>query len=261
MHFTLLVAHTNKYNLEELMEPYWQDTDDERYVQTDITLNGDIFSIKDYIGKQFVHEAIQLDYWKHQPKGKISKGQVDWHAKSIKRLTEWAVQTEKDLDQVKQEICDYEGWEVLDNGDLGTKYNHNMEWDWYVVGGRWDGLYVMKNGDHKNIFLKKDLDLEKTREAEKKRYGKIYDECVEQGKKNGWPEENWIWGYDKVPTREKYIKDKVGDDFWITYGYLDEDWVTREQIDDKDGTWAEQFKEWFDSLPDDTELTLVDYHM
>lgn len=261
MHFTLLVAHTNKYNLEDLMEPYWQDTDDPKYVEPEVELKGDKEAVKNFLTQAIKAREEAKEFLEKQEQNEIRDENIEFSKQGIEKYGNWLKRLDEDFDKVKQEIAEYENWEIFDNGDLGVRYNHNMEWDWYSIGGRWDGLYVMKNGDHKNIFLKKDLDLEKTKESEKKRYGEIYDECVKQGKENGWPEENWIWGYDKVPTREKYIEDKVGDDFWVTYGYLDEDWITREQIDDKDGTWAEQFEEWFDSLPDDTELTLVDYHM
>ena len=260
MHFTLWVTNTDEWNLDELMEPYSQDTQDERYVETDTMVNGDIFSIKDYIGKQFVHEVIQLDYWQHQTEGETPKSQINWHTQSIKRLTQWAVQTEKDLDWVKQEICDYEGWELLDNGDLGETYNHNMEWDWWVIGGRWDRCLVMKDGTRRNVFKKSQLDFDKTIEYHKEEAARQYDETVKQGKENGWPEKNWFWGWEKLPTKEEYIEANAK--FWWPYAILDNDeWINNEQRDESGATWEEYLQEWFDNLPDDTEITLVDYHM
>ena len=46
--------------------------------------------------------------------------------------------------------------------EYGHLYNPRAEWDWWVVGGRWDNYLVDKNGNATNTLLAKDFDFEKS---------------------------------------------------------------------------------------------------
>jgi hypothetical protein len=39
-----------------------------------------------------------------------------------------------------------------------STYNKDSKWDWYEVGGRWNGFFVLKNGQKADQALKKDID-------------------------------------------------------------------------------------------------------
>jgi len=45
-----------------------------------------------------------------------------------------------------------------------STYNPDSKWDWYSLGGRWDGYFTLKNGVKTNSALKKDIDFEKTKD-------------------------------------------------------------------------------------------------
>lgn len=260
MHFVIWVTNTDNWSLEDQMEPYYQDTDNPKYLEKEIMLKGDKESVKEFLEKRMKEAMTQLDFFRNQG-GEIGKSQMKWHRREYRRCKHLYRQLKR-LNKVKRKIAEDEYWRIDENGDFYEEYNHNMEWDWYVVGGRWNNNWVTKDGKATNVFRKGDLDLEKSRQKQIEDYTRYYYEQVERGKKEGWPEKNWVWGYETCPTLGKYLKDKITDTFWIPYGYLDdEQWVNKDYIDPNEGTWEEQFTEWFNNLPDDMEITVVDYHM
>lgn len=53
------------------------------------------------------------------------------------------------------------GYAVVRNGELikaVRRTNPNKKWDWYVLGGRWDGFFLHKNGMRVNVLRKDELD-------------------------------------------------------------------------------------------------------
>lgn len=51
---------------------------------------------------------------------------------------------------------------VDEDGNLLSTYNPNAKWDWYCVGGRWDGSLVTKEGKKTNEDYVKEIDFDKT---------------------------------------------------------------------------------------------------
>ena len=262
MHFVIWVTNTDKVPLEEQMEPFWQDTTDPRYLEKEIMLKGDEESVKKYIDKKLDENEERLKFWKEQSDSKTSESNLDYWQKDQKIWKKIKTLAKKDLEKAKKKIADERYWSIDENGDFYEEYNHNMEWDWYVVGGRWDKYYTTKKNEEVNVFKKSDLDLELTDLNHRGRLAKSYFNQIAQAKAFKWGEKNCIWGYDEIPPLEKYLNDNSKEGFWIPYGYLDdEDWVNENYVDTTDETWEEHFMEWYDGLPDDTEITVVDYHM
>ena len=66
---------------------------------------------------------------------------------------EWITKTAPAENRLDDEAL----WEVIltedddedrdDEGNLWSTYNPNSKWDWFVVGGRWDGVYPLRNGN------------------------------------------------------------------------------------------------------------------
>ena len=96
-------------------------------------------------------------------------------------------------------------------------------WDWYVIGGRYEGTFAMKDG-YEDLFLntapKQAID---------------FEQCLEFGSYA-------ILHKGVLHTRE--ISDASG-------------WFDR--VKDRD-EWAKEWRAVIDSLPDDTLLTIVDCH-
>ncbi|MFC1535761.1 hypothetical protein ACFL4H_00175 [Candidatus Neomarinimicrobiota bacterium] len=65
---------------------------------------------------------------------------------------EWMNKPERKADLIKYKamspeefIKEYTGWEKGENG-WGYMTNPNCRWDWYQIGGRWAGMFKLKNG-------------------------------------------------------------------------------------------------------------------
>lgn len=68
--------------------------------------------------------------------------------------------------------CIAEDYESDENGNLLSTYNPNSKWDWYQIGGRWDGELRLKNGDRSNEARICEIDFSPDKEA--------YDVAIEQ---------------------------------------------------------------------------------
>ncbi|ELO1960242.1 hypothetical protein QWO12_001041 [Escherichia coli] len=54
------------------------------------------------------------------------------------------------------------GYAIVRDGALVKavrRTNPNKQWDWYVLGGRWSGFFLHKNGEQVNAVKKSDLDI------------------------------------------------------------------------------------------------------
>lgn len=56
----------------------------------------------------------------------------------------------------------YENDMVDKNGNLLSTYNPNSKWDWYEIGGRWDGELINREGKNTNIDYANQIDWDKT---------------------------------------------------------------------------------------------------
>lgn len=69
------------------------------------------------------------------------------------------VSDESELDLADQHKF---GYAIIRNGELikaVRRTNPNAKWDWYCLGGRWDGFFLHKNGMLTNSLRKGDIDL------------------------------------------------------------------------------------------------------
>ena len=56
----------------------------------------------------------------------------------------------------------YEDEDVDVNGNIWASYNPNSKWDWYSVGGRWEGCLINKDGNKTNEDVVSEIDFNKT---------------------------------------------------------------------------------------------------
>jgi hypothetical protein len=67
-----------------------------------------------------------------------------------------------------------------EDGNVTKVYDHtnpNKKWDWYVVGGRWSGHLLSKDGYDVDQLMKKDLDIEGMRAVAAKNAAETYDKA------------------------------------------------------------------------------------
>lgn len=125
-------------------------------------------------------------------------------------------------------------------------YNPNAKWDWYKIGGRWQDLFLFKDGKrHTASCAKKLYDFDAMRQACRAKAAKEWEA---QHDKDSDPKE-----------REAFIEEECR--YAIPcYAILDSTgWSDRVHSGCDD--WAEHIREYIDKLDDNTVLTFVDYHI
>ena len=130
------------------------------------------------------------------------------------------------------EIVKEWGYKIDENDNLISNYNPDSKWDWYCIGGRWDGYLYLK-----------EIDSEGNRMQVNQAYMNEID----------W---NYMFDQNKIPFC--YITEE-GD--WIERGNMG--WwgcVSNEKDSD---IWESEFKNYIKSLdPEDNLLvTVVDFHI
>lgn len=124
------------------------------------------------------------------------------------------------------------GYKLDENDNLISSYNPNSKWDWYCIGGRWDGYLYLKETDSEGNRI---------------------------GVNNAYMNEiDWDYMFEQNRCPFCYVTEE-GD--WIEKG--DMGWwgcVSNEK--DKD-IWMNEFKTYIKSLdPEDNLLvTVVDFHI
>lgn len=122
---------------------------------------------------------------------------------------------------------DYTGYGLDEEGNALSRYNTNSKWDWYVIGGRWDGLIETKESKDLNYARIKDILFEKEfNDIELANLKKEYNQLIKEG--DFYTPEYYK---ERFPTFESFVKSRN----FSTYALLDEE-----------GTWHEPGKMgWF----------------
>lgn len=85
------------------------------------------------------------------------------HLEYVKNfMSEYNKTDEELLDERRQDIptCKSDdGCSYIDEADnIWSTYNPKSKWDWWVIGGRWDGSLPLKDGTYENIAKVGDVD-------------------------------------------------------------------------------------------------------
>ena len=234
-HYTVAVLTRKEQNIDELLEPFDENIKVEPYI--DVEKEDAEKIIKEFLEKnpQYKKEYIDMT---------------------------WA-----------EQVMEYYGQEIDQNGNPLSTYNPNSKWDWYNIGGRWNGLLKTKDGKFCNSCLLKDLDLTLNEEQYNKeiRFWEIVVE--EQPLKDGEEEPfNWYkkeYYLEKYGTKENYAK--LQSQFG-TYAILtpEGEWLEPGQMGwwgisgasiDEEKSWEENYMELLNSFDKDLKITIVDCHI
>lgn len=252
-HYAVLVIKNQDADLEAMLEPYSENLAVEPHI--DRTKQEMIEEAKAY--KEKLLERI-----KEKPDTEISDYQ--------RRFLD--AETDQQFYDAEYDNCrDYD-----EDGNELTTYNPKSKWDWWVVGGRWSGSLLTKEGEEVDGGLVKELNLDINKER--------YDRSLR------WYEV----AVEGAPLRDGESKD----DFFTIYNpdYLRESYKTKENyakihslpiffaVVTPDGEWhekgemgwfgmssetAEESLDWdlhfmerfIDNLDDNMELVVVDCHI
>ena len=135
-HFIGLVfVNTNESNLDALLEPFDEQTNDEEYLEfTDCT---------DEIQEKFDNLPEKDE-------------RLDENGKP------WPYLCDKEHYPTFESLAeDWFGYRKNADGIYGYINNPNAKWDWYAIGNRWDGYLYSKNGKEYSQLPFDDVDWEK----------------------------------------------------------------------------------------------------
>lgn len=220
----------------------------------------------------------------------------DSRAEFTERLT--TEELEKDFLRVKNEnpelyyenleefAEDYHGYSKLDDEEVWGRWtNPNSKWDWYQVGGRWSGMFKIKDNPkypndiqvgspglmtepakrgYADSIRLCDIDFEGMIKEKRERAEKNWIEIQE---KLAQGDKHVLWMYDvkENETKEEYIEDCCK---FSTYAVIkDGQWYSKGEMgwwavsSNENENWTEEFDKMIKSLPEDTLLTVVDCHI
>jgi len=138
-HFTVAVFTESEYqSVDDLLEPFSEHLEVEPYV----SITRDDLIQRARANMQAIFEA-QYQEWKEDPTA-YEKGKNVQHMEYLKALPTLMERTDEEI--YRDEVDTYNEERIDENGDIISTYNPDSKWDWYVIGGRWKGMLVLKPG-------------------------------------------------------------------------------------------------------------------
>lgn len=122
------------------------------------------------------------------------------------------------------------GYEIDEIENLLTTYNPNSKWDWYSIGGRWDGFICLKEKDSEGNPMR----------VNQARFSEI-----------DW---DYMFNNNKIPFCYVEV-----DGEWCEKGEMG--WFGLVSNESDESSWNSQFKDYVRFLDDDCLVTAVDFHI
>lgn len=147
-HFTVLVIGDEP---EKQLEPYNENLTVPRYVRhtKQQLIDNRKKSIADF------RDGLYAKYLA-DPETYILNCKNSKHIEYLKN--EFPLELNWDDEQIYQDaIKFYEPEDIGENGEVYSTYNPTSKWDWYQIGGRWDGLLQSNTGKNVNSGFIQDL--------------------------------------------------------------------------------------------------------
>lgn len=145
-HFiTLVFTKKNGKSVEELLAPFNENIEYAPYVK--YTKKDAVAKIREEIEKY--KNTTYTEYLKDPKKYKknfgCNKAHIHYIEKKFPKIMNW---TDEECYREMRER--FEEDMIKPNGDLLSTYNPNSKWDWYSIGGRWDGWLETLSGQEVN---------------------------------------------------------------------------------------------------------------
>lgn len=270
MHFSVLVIGGF---VDEQLEPYSVEPDSEFMEQewVDVSDDEDCYSNPEYLVEAY-QSTDGTYYSPYTNEGyKLKQTDAILHKVPLKTI----YPTLKDY----MEECGYEFNE--DEGSYGYWSNPNAKWDWFEIGGRWQNVFVLKEGaeGYKGTCIipeespdvsevqytaqasKKDIDWDTTYKLQRQKQEDLWN-IMDNKKEKEWQ----IW-LSKGKTKKEYIDTYswlpihsiLKDGEWID---SEEDfWFTGDTDEEEYVKWGKYVQSVIDQCDDEELLTIVDCHM
>lgn len=247
--------------IDEILEPYWEgdgsQTDADPYFEA-------YDQTEEYMNKYLTESAV-----KHKtPDGKL------YYPWEFEEQNGASYNDEKvsvpfvDLYATFEDFMrEYIGYKLNEDGRYIYYSNPNAKWDWYQIGGRWDGVLLAKLEEDETVQLwvnsypVKEIDFEEMRKQRLKDlppYHKtVYDSF--------WKPEYML---EQYPTEEEYIRRSTQfttyavvtpDGEWLEPGAMGWFGISAATTDDE-REWDNAYPEFLEKYKD-CWLTIVDCHI
>lgn len=132
-HYCVYVFHDNSTSIGELLAPYDENLEmDEPVIlytkqQAIDQCREDIEYYKNSTYKEYLNDPLV-----YEEKYGYNKSHINYLKTEFPKRLNWT--DEECYNYMKR------GYETDDNGNILTEYNPNSQWDWYEVGGRFNGI-------------------------------------------------------------------------------------------------------------------------
>jgi len=215
--------------------------------------------------------------WTKDKAGYEAKCRNPEHIDYLRQLPELMKRSDEEL--YAEAIKYYDEEDITADGGVLSTYNRNSKWDWYVVGGRWHGMLLLKEGatgdrgepafmsepsDNYDIAAVCDIDFA-AMEAEAAKTLIPYEKAI----KEGFFKEEYM--LQRFPTEEEYIKRGTAfhtyavvtpDGIWHAPGDMGW-WGMHSATADSEREWELNFHDRFikPAIEKGWILTIVDCHI
>lgn len=138
-HFTVAVfTEDENQNIGELLEPFSEHLEVELYVSK----TKDDLIQRECETMQMAFES-HYQEWQKDRTAYEAKKNPD-HIKYLQKLPDLMKRTAEEI--YRDVIERYDEDEIDENGGILSTYNPKSKWDWYEIGGRWQGMLILKPG-------------------------------------------------------------------------------------------------------------------
>ena len=276
-HFAVLVIGEG---VEEKLHPYeelhlsldeWE-TDPRAVFEVEIEDNPE--SISEYLTKN-------LSSWRDEVE-RADRTVSDLERKACKANVKRIRAAIADPSLATEVIDEFDGYRYVPGKGYGYYHNPNSMWDWWVIGGRYRGLLLLKDGktgelgepswcnkgeipDGVDIAYVEHIDWDRMDAREREDASRRWDEAKAKLSDTRFKD---LYGDDC--DKEAFLK---GEGVFSTYAVITDDgewhspgrvgWCGASSDTPEEATkFAMSFRERFiDSLPDGTRITIVDCHI
>ena len=192
-------------DIDSIMEPY----DEQRSVVPYISYTKESLVEHKRNELQSLFETRYAE-WKMDPAAYEKNSSIE-HTQFLKSLPELMKKSDEEIYQEALQL--YGEDEIDDSGNIISTYNPDSKWDWYVMGGRWHGMLVLKpgktgeRGDHFGSEVSQDYDAAFVEDIDfdeiKRRYLRNLTP-YEEAMKSGFFKEEYM--REQFPTEDEYIR-------------------------------------------------------
>ena len=213
--------------------------------------------------------------------------EVDVLAETIEHGLDWRGLTAADSEESVDRAGKHKyGYAIIKHGRIVKavkRTNPNKKWDWWRIGGRWTGFYVLKAGARgvrgdpgtgakrapsgtADQCRKGDIDVEAMISRQRHQLTTAWHKSLTADPRH----RNFMYGVADDDTLESYIERGMRISPLQTLAILNNgEWVERGTMgwfgcvsnEKSHELWGEEFRRLFDALPDDALLTIVDCHI